>query len=56
MDWNAGILEWWSNGAMDSKPSTPILPYSTTPFRSSASEIFLSSRKTAVARDLLYSN
>ena len=43
MDWNTGILEWWSNGAMDSKPRTPILPYSNTPFRSSASEIFLSS-------------
>jgi hypothetical protein len=52
MDWNTGILEWWNNGAMDSKPSTPIFPYSNTPFRSSASEIFLSSPQIAWSAEI----
>ena len=33
-------MEYWSDGP---KPNTPILLYSNTPFRSSASEILLSS-------------
>jgi hypothetical protein len=44
--WNTGVLEWWNNGVMHLKPSTPILPYSNTPFSSYASEIFLSSLQT----------
>jgi hypothetical protein len=34
------VVECWSNGL---KPNAPILLYSNTPFRSLASEIFLSS-------------
>jgi hypothetical protein len=33
---STGIVEWWSNGWMHSKPSPPALPSSNTPFRSRA--------------------
>jgi hypothetical protein len=38
-----GIVEGWNDAF---KPSTPIFPFSNTPFPSYASEIFLSSLQT----------
>jgi len=43
-------MEYWSDGP---KPNTPMLLYSNTPFRSSASDVLLTSRKNGVFHNLL---
>ncbi|HEX9273619.1 MAG TPA: hypothetical protein VGA01_15550 [Candidatus Binatia bacterium] len=47
-----GIVEGWNNELMGSKPNTPLLQYSNTPFYSSASENFLSKLRLSVFSNL----
>jgi hypothetical protein len=47
-NWSNGVLEWWNNGMTDSSANTPVLPYSSIPFHSTASEVFLSGLRIRV--------